>query len=824
MVGNCWKCGAPFRFDESKVHPRAVVRCPACQERNLLTQDPNAPEPTFYITPLTQASAQTPPKNPTPLDLPPLVPPSEATPSESTLFHEAHTHTPQAPTSIHPAQGPFDFGGEEVTALELDIKPKAQPQNAEEMPRYPRSGPTLSPPAPNVQAARVPRKTISQTTDARNAAQAKRNPTPQVTTRVRALSSRLLTIFLLLVALGVLGYGGYLLSGLGKSKEAPLDPQKEATTKRGLAILAELRGKNPKATSEDHAQQVKEAEDAFRRDLLAQYDKAKQLFLAALVDEPGNAELMSRYVESAARSPEWPQTLNDARRMVDLVDYGLLQNPDFAALHRAKARIFMALGEPAKALAEAELARKLEPDQPENLVCWGEALIPTNPARAVEILGTELDGGKGPIIAIAPLARAHIALGDYASAEATLKLRDKVDPESCALCQNLGRLYEDLALTKNALEVYTRLSLSHPETIAGELGLARLDWLEKADPRAALKRLELPPSRVASLSVTEKGALDNARARYALLAHDFTLAKISAQRAYETDPKPVATRFHYALALINSDSLERQTLETLMDGLSLDAPKDPDVLMLRGLYAKAGGDLNAAVGFFNEAIGVDGSYPHAQLMLATLYFDAPNVPKALERINALLAYSPMRWDDHPAGDTTTPVFRYEDALLKHIDALDEAEVDQDRKYMAKGLALTFVGKLGEARRAFEKVLTNQADHEKANLYLALIGLKSHNPTLLRQHLQRLWDRDRNHAGAAELHVKQLIAENKRGDAKKFLDRVLAAEHKEPRLLALASELALDADDPASARRLAGAALSADPSSLLARRARYFATR
>lgn len=828
MVGNCWKCGAPFRFDESKVRPRAVVRCPACQERNLLTADPSAPEPTFYITPLTQAAAQaaadaappSAPKPPEPLEPPPLLPPLGG------AFEEAASPQPQAPRTTHvrPAQGPIDLGGDDAPTLELDMKPKGGQNVAPEPRRAPRpftpqSRPPGTPPPP------TPRKTISQTQEALQRRVTASSPSvSQAPTLKPKLASRLLTLFLLVIALGGLGYGGYLFFGGNKGAETKLDPAKEAANKRGLAILAELRAKYPKASAEEHAQQVKEAEDAFRRDLPAHYEQARNLFVRALVDEPGNAELLARYAESCARSSEWPQTLGEARALVDLVDYGLLQNPDFAALHRAKARIFMALGESAKALAEAELARKLEPEQPENLVCWGEALIPGNPARAVEILNGELEGGKGPIIAIAPLARAHIALGDYAKAEAVLKLRDTLDPQSCALCDKLGRLYEDLGLVKEAQDVYKRLSLSHPETVAGDLGLARLDWQEKGDPRSALKRLELSPSRINGLSTMEKGALNNSLARYALFSKDFTLAKISAQRAYETDPKPIGTRYHYALALINSDSLERQTLETLLEGLSLDAPREPDVLMLRGLYAKASGDLNAAVGFFNDAIAVDGAYFHAQLMLASLYLDAPNIPKAFERFNALLAYPPTIWDDHPARDDTTPMFRYEDTLQKRIDALGEAEVDSDRKFMAKGLALTFARQYAEAKRAFEKVLANQSDHEKANLYLALIAQKLHAPALVRQHLAKVWEHDRAHSCAAEIYVRQLISENKRGEARKFLDRIMSTEHNDARLFALASELALDAKDVEGAQRLAGKALGIDPGSLMARRARYFATK
>lgn len=619
----------------------------------------------------------------------------------------------------------------------------------------------------------------------------------------------LASLFLLLPELSRLLQGG-----------APLPKATDHPGARALAALAEQVG----PIKGNHLELVKQAELAFQRDLPEDYLVALDLFRRALVLNPQNPESIVRYVESHVVAQSQPVRVEAIRELMDLLDYAVTLAPDLSSIRRAKARVFIALGQWRRAEEAAERARRLEPRNQENQVVLGTTLIDSDPNRAVEILSPLVEEPRPPKIAFSPLARAYEELGNLFMAEQTYLKRDEIDPGTCALCQPLAEMYVSMGHYDKARAVYNRLVESRPHTPQGVLGLAYAAWLAGLPVSQILGNLQaVTEETLSAYRPDDQVWYLCSAAHYAILSGSFESARSRAGKALEHDRNSLCARYLLVLAGVlgkNALSDSGATYTEIMEGLTIDAPAQPEIWTLRALYAIRVGEFKDAIAFLQTAIRVDPAYRAAHLLLAKLYLEAQNIRRAVDAIDALARFSPDYWEDHPDRNLLTDRFDFADDLLRQLDELDHGQVDLDRKHQVIGLVALYAGQTERARHAFTTVLANNRRDIQSNLNLAFIGLREGRFAVARQYAEAVLDEDRNHAHASLALAQALDREGNRRAAVQRVARILGVHSESAALLALSAELAMREGRGDQARIHAQMAYRVDPASMRVRRARY----
>ena len=832
MQAKCWKCGAAFKFNEARVQKRALVRCPVCKSKNLLTQDPNSPEPRFYVSPYGQVDHKAPRLElETPrleLETPRLeLEAPETTPDKSgddevdlpgTYAVHGDRKSVKAEESGQVASNnslkPPLGSKPPISVKPLAAPPPMRRDSGIEPAR--KDSPAASNPPPT-----LPRLQAPPMSPARPARQQNQTVVMGPPPRSKGKGITVVVIISILLLLAAAGY--FVLPSFFEDGSEGEEKKTEEKIHPGLKYVNEMK-RQVGRPDESSLQLIKQAEIAFQKDESAGYDKALQLFKKALVLDSDNAELIARFVESTVLIQDKAGDILKVRKQIDLLDYGLTLAPEMASLYRAKARIYNMVDQQSRAEENAERARRLEPDNNENLVVLAETILGTNPRKASEMLTRVLEGAEVPLAAFRLQARAHMELGEFFQAEEMLKKREEMNPESCALCGELGRLYESLGLFDRAESTYSRLSQTNPTDPAGRLGLAHSKWLAGKPIKESRGLLsEITDEQLRQYALSERVKLLAARSHYALLHGDIHSAREFSEEAYRLDPSGIENRYQSALAQVLQGGLiksQRTQIRSMLETLSLDMPKQPEIHTLWGLFSKKTGDLKRALAHFQKAIQIDSSYTHAHLQLAQLYLEALNFNRAFIIIEQLSRFSPDYWNDHPDTNMLTDVFQYEDKLTALIREVDESQVDKDKKYLVLGMTYYFFGKYRDAINALKVVLKNTPYHTSANLYQAFCYERVCNFSAARKHVATILGIDRGHATANYLFCRLLHKQGKTDDAFKRLKRLASTHGYYAPIVALFSIFTAQKGSVEDARLMARNAYRIDKHSLSVRIARY----
>ncbi|RJO73967.1 MAG: hypothetical protein C4523_01565 [Myxococcales bacterium] len=841
MRANCWKCGSGFRFDEAKVGKRALVRCPICKARILLQQDPNSPEPRYFITAYDKQPEIK--KADFEIDYSKTAPPSpsfaESAPATATPAPSSEArHTPATLPEmvaldelLDPSKAPgAPRPSSARQTLDALLAEPATKENAATRPQ------TVSPPPPNQvsttdgKPAQQQAASVSQTTRPELAIATMYHPSTTSGTLsalrppVRKTSARTFGLVVVLIAAAMFATI-YFLPNLtkqlfGRAGDLAV-PNRGLAGQHVLGALAKQYGIAPG----DPLQLTKSAELAFQEDTEAGYQEALLLFRQSLLLDTDNAELIVRFVESTLLVHGRPEGMAKIQELSDLLDYGFTLEPQMASLYRARARLFLTIGQEEKAIAEAETAYRLEPENVENLTMYAETLVERNPAKTIDLLDDLVMSQRVQRPVIRPLARARLERGQYAQAEQVFLRRDEIDPDSCALCRELGETYEQIGLFGKAEITYRRLVDLRPENLAGLLGLARVLWREGKPPSESLAVLAaVPAERIARWPKEARVQLLAARSHYAILAGDVAGAAEHAKQAYELDPQHVLSRYHLVLteALKGPiDIIRWSQLRGILDSLEFDQPRQPEILTLAGIAAIKANDLQTAMMQLQKAQKADPSYFHAALLLAGLYLDTHNYQAALGMIEQLRRYRSDYWDDHPDYNLFTDCFAYEDGFLKTWEQLDESKVDRDRKFVALGQAAMYLGRRRHAEEALNKVLQNAPNHLLANLYMARLYFEDGRVGEARRAVSKVLGQDRTHLEATQLFCRILEKQGERQDAMERLKRLIAVHGDASDARSLLSLMAYRHGQIDMAKEWARLAYQLDNHSLQAREARYW---
>lgn len=151
------------------------------------------------------------------------------------------------------------------------------------------------------------------------------------------------------------------------------------------------------------------------------------------------------------------------------------------------------------------------------------------------------------------------------------------------------------------------------------------------------------------------------------------------------------------------------------------APDNPEGPFLLGLAQKAAGRTDAAADYFAAALEIDGERYDAAIELAWQYVMLnrfEDADKLLDDYTARLHNSPVYLD--LAGQAYTRLGRYESAWPLYEKAL-ALQPDVEPIEVNKAVCAVYLGKTGEARAIYKRLLRKHPSHQRFHYELAQLG-------------------------------------------------------------------------------------------------------
>lgn len=834
MKARCWKCGAAFKFDENRINGKALVKCPVCSARTLILENKDSDLPKFVIKPFKNIPDQT-PKQAAPKPEPQTPVQEQALEPQLNKAEKSEEAKGQVVESTKVKQPPVDKNskdsyddlishetpafGDGSTELGLDkdeVFERAPAMRGIEMSDLGSPvvrGSRIVSPVKNEENEKSKGSRSSTGSDMKS--QSNTKPKEKVDERKQTGQhphipkppkepSKALNYLIVILCLVSIGAALYLCKPEWFEKKS-VDENVVQKIHPGKKKLNEIQ-KSMGVQNGDVMQLIKMGEIAYRKDLHAEYRKAEDIFKKALAIDPDNAELIVRYLESYAKLNTSNVNMGVIREFMDMLEYADTLAPGLSSIHRAKAKIYMLLEQYEKALKEAEIARRLEENNLENWITLAEVQLKLDPHQTIEILNEVVASPKPPLAAILPLAQAYQKVGKFNMAEKVLKMREEMDPDNCALCGYLGKMYESLGEDKKAEEVYLRLVEKNPEDATGHIGLANVAYMEHQSLEKVLGSLSsLPPEVIDSFSKDGKVQLFCYSSHYALLAKKTEEASMSAEKAYKLDEESLCGRYHFALTKLLNNTIsvgDRQKVKKVLESLDFDLPDRPEIPVIWGLFYNQAGNLRSAITSFQKASQLYPRYYYGTLLFALMHLETVNPTQAYGVIEKLFDYPPYLLRDINKSDIYTDVFMFEDKLVELLEKVDEASVDKDRKATINGLVYFILGMNDKAERLFVKTLENNPHNLNANMFLSDIAYQRGDYVKARKYLKAVMSRHRKDP-VVNYQLARIAA--KEGKIKKAIKRI-SEEIPVNKQFAYAqiklAELYMEVDDMQNARSAA----------------------
>ncbi len=442
-------------------------------------------------------------------------------------------------------------------------------------------------------------------------------------------------------------------------------------------------------------------------------------FTRAAELDPTASDIWAELAGLYARRSEAESAIEAASTALDL-------EPDNVEAHRILGLVYAARagardgGDAAdldRAIEHLELARTpVSPDPALYLTLGRLYLTKENADKAIEILAEVIDAEPQFADAVALLAEAHEAKGDWEAATAVYERAVLVDPGRARYRRQLATALLNADQPERALEVLRDLVQIRPDDAAGWYALSDLELQLRnaAEAETAVRRvIELEPeglrgpylltqilaaqSRYQELtdllgSIVERAALANvdpgqiasllqrlAAAHEQLGDHDAAIGALSS--ALDLSPSDLGVQAQLAQMYV-----EAERLDDAADIVARAQSQRPDNLMLSRLEAMvltARGELRGAIDVLRDAVREHEDDPVAHVALASLYTEHDRIDDAVQV---------LRGADEQFPNNTQILFQL-------------------------GAVFERGQRFAEAEAAFRRVLEREPDHAQALNYL-----------------------------------------------------------------------------------------------------------
>jgi len=351
----------------------------------------------------------------------------------------------------------------------------------------------------------------------------------------------------------------------------------------------------------------------------------------------------------------------DFAKATEYFDKASEMAPENAALRTALSMSMLGQGENKRAVAELEMATKLDPKSTQAGIM---------------------------------LATTHLRLKEFDKALAAVKTLEKEHPDN-PLIQNLkGGIYLGKKDISNARASFDRALSFDPAYFPAAINLARLDLQEKK-PDAAKKRFE------AILAKDKKNIQAmTALSSLALKQGQKKEATTWLERAAEENPDALQPAMLLAAYYLRSG--EKQKSLTLAQKLQSAHPQNPNALELLAQAQLGNNNKTAALESYTRLAAMLPESPAVQLQIASIHLANQNTSAAAEALKKSLAIKP----DYLAAELTQAALESRQGNYEKAIAISRQIQKQQEKspvgYIAEGDLLMDQKKPALAVKAYEK--------------------------------------------------------------------------------------------------------------------------
>ncbi len=388
---------------------------------------------------------------------------------------------------------------------------------------------------------------------------------------------------------------------------------------------------------------------------------AREIVQRLLKDAPDNVRLLALGSQAEA-------ALGGRESAIKMMQKAVQSEPDSMPLRVMQARILLDAGDADSALSALRMALRSSPDDVPLLMMQAQALVMLGQvaqADAVFDRAAKLRPGDGAVRTERALSRLARGQDDWALGE--LRAAAQADPRSISADVALFTARLQRGQYDAALAAANALGAKRPELPLAAFLRGRLA-LERGDAREARKAFEAAlqkdPKHFASLSqlaaidVAEGKTADAAKRVEGVLERDptnlqalLTMARIAAQRpwavqdvdgwlqkASKAHPKEVSVPYASVDLYLQMGQVDKA--RSLVETLSAQNDKSPELLDRLGRVQLAGGNAVAATATFNQLQGLQPRSAQPHLRLAQAYRQRQDWSMAALHANKALQASP----------------------------------------------------------------------------------------------------------------------------------------------------------------------------------------
>jgi len=318
-------------------------------------------------------------------------------------------------------------------------------------------------------------------------------------------------------------------------------------------------------------------------------------------------------------------------------------------------------------------------------------------------------------------ARELMAQGRWEPAQARLEAYLAKQPADAAALFDAGWVREQLGEAGAAAESYAKALASDGGHCAAALNLARLLQRTPAKAedvlRSALRQRPDDPRLLNALAAVQRAQ------------HKLDEAAFAVRRVLERHPKDAEA--YRNLAAIEGDRGHLRLAESALNNARKLDPRDAGIVSNLGLLALRRDDVAAARAFFEEATQLDAAFAPAWVNLGALVLRYRDYAAAEQAYGRAIQLDGARWESHLARGWALEGLGKPGEARAEYEKVLTAEPRQDDALYGKALALKTEGDLASALAAFKQYLSlpRPARLKEAQGHLAAIDLRlKHSPS------------------------------------------------------------------------------------------------
>lgn len=515
---------------------------------------------------------------------------------------------------------------------------------------------------------------------------------------------------------------------------------------------------------------LKKGRKLFLQDRSDSYRRADKLLKTAVLLDKHNFDALAAWIQNEAMLEYGDPDVTDRKTCLDLLEYALQHRPGSGSLLRARAFVYLSLGNLVQARIAAGAARKAGDDSAlVDLVSGASGLI-SSPRKAADALAKIAAERPEIMLAYHLQSRALMRLGLFGQALEALEARLIRSPGEYETMMALAEIHQQLGRAEEARDMFERihgLERLRPEPV---IAMARLDYQFLHSPKRARQELDRYLGKADGLPPADRAAALSERSIVERVLGEYERAEKSLNQA--AGLSELGAPDLYARAVLDIQSGRGKPALEITRRLRPLLPQSARLLARMAEADCLVRDFEGALRNLKLARDVRSDDLDVLLMLATLNLFLDNRDEAFENLKAAALLDPFYQDDRREISAFYDGPAFLNQTAKRMSEVLRKYNEVARVHALMGIILLRQEKFMQARRSLRRAVELDPDCYLANLYLGIYELMRHKPRRALPHLNKVTELRPTIATGRRLLARAAFESHKRGRAMKILHDLL----------------------------------------------------